>query len=574
MTPRRPPPRLATRTLVVTFATSAIALVPVFAALTMEVRRLVRQGVAERLNAGQQVFAAVERQRDRAYRDTAAALAERPTLKAALDTYRAEARLGHASPALVETLAREVDRLARRIAADVVAVVDERGVTVSSGGEASAAWPAGLRLRVTPERGGRTDQIVRLPDGAFRAVAVPLELDGAPIGHLVLATRVDRAFAERLASAAGAGIVVLDGRTPLASSLPRPLEAVLAGSEMPGSADEGSIVLAGETFAWRRILSLGDVRFLALSSVDAMARPAMSEALRAVAALAGLALLLSALASVWLARALTRPIDTLSGELERMAADRETRARLTVGGTSRELDLLAARFNGLLDALAAAAEETRGAYVSAIRALAAALDARDPYTAGHSERVSDLSVRLGVRLGLRDDELQVLRIGALLHDIGKIGVPDAILQKPGPLTPAEVERIKTHTTLGARILAHVPFLAAHIPIVELHHERPDGRGYPHGLAGEAIPRPARIVHVADAYDAMTTARSYRGARPPAEAVAEICRGAGTEFDAAVAEALAAELAVESAVAAASSAAALPRAGVLSLVKDGTYELAG
>jgi putative nucleotidyltransferase with HDIG domain len=300
----------------------------------------------------------------------------------------------------------------------------------------------------------------------------------------------------------------------------------------------------------------------------------MSEALRAVAALAGLALLLSALASVWLARALTRPIDTLSGELERMAADRETRARLTVGGTSRELDLLAARFNGLLDALAAAAEETRGAYVSAIRALAAALDARDPYTAGHSERVSDLSVRLGVRLGLRDDELQVLRIGALLHDIGKIGVPDAILQKPGPLTPAEVERIKTHTTLGARILAHVPFLAAHIPIVELHHERPDGRGYPHGLAGEAIPRPARIVHVADAYDAMTTARSYRGARPPAEAVAEICRGAGTEFDAAVAEALAAELAVESAVAAASSAAALPRAGVLSLVKDGTYELAG
>lgn len=571
MTPRRPPPRLATRTLVVTFATSTIALVPVFAALTMEVRRLVRQGVAERLNAGQQVFAAVERQRDRAYCDTAAALAERPTLKAALDTYRAEARLGDASPALVETLAREVDRLAHRIAADLVAVVDERGVTMASGGEASAAWPAGLPLGVAPESGGRTDQIVRLPDGTFRAVAVPLELEDAHIGHLVLATRVDRAFAERLASAAGAGIVVLDGRTPIASSLPRHLEGALTGSEVPDGANEGSIVLAGETFAWRRILSLGDVRFLALSSVDAMARPAMGEALRAVAALAGLALLLSALASVWLARALTRPIDTLSGELERMAADCETPARLTVGGTSRELDLLATRFNGLLDALAAAAEETRSAYVSAIRALAAALDARDPYTAGHSERVSDLSVRLGVRLGLPDDELQVLRVGALLHDIGKIGVPDAILQKPGPLTPAEIERIKIHTTLGARILAHVPFLSPHIPIVELHHERPDGRGYPHGLAGKAIPRLARIVHVADAYDAMTTARSYRGARPPAEAVAEICRGAGTEFDAAVAQALAAELAVDASVATCS--AALPRAGVLSLVKGGTYELA-
>jgi putative nucleotidyltransferase with HDIG domain len=572
MTARRRPPRLATRTLVVTFATSAIALVPVFAALTIEVRRLVRQGVTERLNAGQQVFAAVERQRDQAYRDTAAALADRPTLKAALDTYRAEARLGHASPALVETIAREVGRLAGRIAADVVAVVDERGATVASGGEAGPAWPAGLRLRVAAGR-GRADQIVRLPDGAFRAVAVPLELDDAQIGHLVLATRVDRAFAERLAAAAGAGIVVLDGKTLLASSLPPHLEAALGESEVTGGADEGSAVLAGETFAWRRILSLGDARFLVLSSVDAMAGPAMREAFRAVAALACLALVLSALASLWLARALTKPIDTLSGEVERMTADRETRARLTVGGTSQELDLLATRFNSLLDALAAAAEEARGAYVAAIRALAAALDARDPYTAGHSERVSDLSVRLGIRLGLPDDEIQVLRVGALLHDIGKIGVPDAILQKPGPLTPAEVERIKAHTTLGARILAHVPFLAPHIPIVELHHERPDGRGYPRGLAGEAIPRLARIVHVADAYDAMTTARSYRGARPPADAVAEICRGAGTEFDAAVAQALAVELALDATVPVASPAPMAARAGVLALVEDGSYDLA-
>jgi len=572
MTVRRHPPRLATRTLIVTFATSAIALVPVFAALTIEVRRFVRQGVTERLNAGQRVFASVERQRDQAYRDTAAALAERPTLKAALDTYRAEARLGHASPALVETLAREADRLARRIAADVVAVVDEEGVTLASGGGASTGWPPGLRLRVAPEHGGRADQIVRLPDGVFRAVAVPLELDAAPIGHLVLAARVDRAFVGRLAAAAGAGIVVFDGQTPVASSLPAHLEDALGESRLPFDADEGRIVLAGETFAWRRILSLGDARFVALSSVDAVARPAMREAFRAVAALACLALLLSALASVWLARALTRPIDTLSRELERMAADRETRAHLTVGGTSRELDLLATRFNALLDALAAAEDETRGAYVAAIRALAAALDARDPYTAGHSERVSDLSVRLGTRLGLPDDEIQVLRVGALLHDIGKIGVPDAILQKPGPLTPAEFERIRAHTTLGARILAHVPFLSAHIPIVELHHERPDGRGYPHGLAGEAVPRLARIVHVADAYDAMTTARSYRGARPPADAVAEICRGAGTEFDAAVAQALAAELAVDTVVPAASSPEPV-RAGVLTLVKDRSYGLA-
>ena len=127
-----------------------------------------------------------------------------------------------------------------------------------------------------------------------------------------------------------------------------------------------------------------------------------------------------------------------------------------------------------------------------------------------------LSVAIGRALRLPADDLEVLRLGALLHDIGKIGVPDDVLRKPGALTPAEFDIIKQHP--GAR-RAH-PAVGAvprrrHIPIVELHHERPDGRGYPHGLRGDDIPLAARIVHVADAYDAMTSARAYRGARPPA-----------------------------------------------------------
>ena len=147
-----------------------------------------------------------------------------------------------------------------------------------------------------------------------------------------------------------------------------------------------------------------------------------------------------------------------------------------------------------------------------------------------SERVSLLSVAIGQAMGLGQDDLDVLRLGALLHDIGKIGISDAILTKPAMLNDVEFEAIKRHTVLGAQILSPISFLAAHVPIVELHHERPDGTGYPYGLCGDAIPIHARIVHVADAFDAMTTARAYRGARPAAEAVSELWQHAGTDFD--------------------------------------------
>ena len=242
-----------------------------------------------------------------------------------------------------------------------------------------------------------------------------------------------------------------------------------------------------------------------------------------------------------LARLLAEPIGRLSSSLAAMAASRDVRSRIPPSRSSRELDALTDTFNALIASVAEAEAHTEAAYTGAIRALAAALDARDPYTAGHSDRVSVLSVAIGRGLSLPPDDLEVLRLGALLHDIGKIGVPDDVLRKPGALTPEEFDIIKQHPVLGARILQSVPFLAKHIPIVELHHERPDGRGYPDGLRGDEIPRPARIVHVADAYDAMTSARAYRAARPPGDALRELWRCAGSEFHAEIVAALATAL---------------------------------
>jgi GAF domain-containing protein len=170
-------------------------------------------------------------------------------------------------------------------------------------------------------------------------------------------------------------------------------------------------------------------------------------------------------------------------------------------------------------------------------ALAAALEAKDTYTADHARSLAELAVTVGRELGLEDAELRDLRYGAIFHDIGKIAVPDAILNKPGPLTAAEHEIVKMHPLEGERILAPVPFLAGVRRIVRHDHERWDGKGYPDRLAGEAIPLGARIVLAVDAFHAMTSDRPYRLAMPVEDARAELARHAGTQFDPRVVAAL-------------------------------------
>ncbi len=170
--------------------------------------------------------------------------------------------------------------------------------------------------------------------------------------------------------------------------------------------------------------------------------------------------------------------------------------------------------------------------------LAAAVEAKDPYTEGHLRRLEKYASDVSTVLGLSNQHSTIIRYGALLHDIGKIGIPEAILNKPGKLTSEEFEIIKRHPGIGERICRPLRYGAEVGPIVRGHHERWDGRGYPDGLAGEAIPLGARIVAVADAFDAMTTDRPYRKALPLTEAWEILWDGAGTQWDEAVVEAFA------------------------------------
>lgn len=151
---------------------------------------------------------------------------------------------------------------------------------------------------------------------------------------------------------------------------------------------------------------------------------------------------------------------------------------------------------------------------SVVVAMARALEAKSPYTHGHSERVTEYALRLGERVGLSEAELDTLRLGGLLHDLGKICLPDALLDKPGRLTDAEFAEVKRHPAEGARILEPLRSLRASIPLIRWHHERLNGRGYPDGLAGDDIPVPVRILSIADVYDALASERPYRAALSP------------------------------------------------------------
>jgi HD-GYP domain-containing protein (c-di-GMP phosphodiesterase class II) len=239
----------------------------------------------------------------------------------------------------------------------------------------------------------------------------------------------------------------------------------------------------------------------------------------------------------------------ISGPIRGLAASTraisrgEFHQRSPVRGAS-EISELAENFNKMagdieeyIERLKEAAEENRELFLGSIRMLAAAIDEKDPYTRGHSGRVAKYSTLIGQELGLSTEELDKLKISALLHDVGKIGVEDRVLKKPGALTPEEFELMKQHTVKGANIMRPVSQLKEMLPGIELHHEHMDGRGYPYGLQGPQIPLMARIIGVADTLDAMTTNRPYQTAKDLDYALTRIKSLAGAKFDLVIVNAL-------------------------------------
>jgi len=251
--------------------------------------------------------------------------------------------------------------------------------------------------------------------------------------------------------------------------------------------------------------------------------------------LALLAVFLSIGLSIFSARRITHPLQVLA-ESSRAIAKGDFTQRVHIK-TRTEIGELASTFNTMseeleqfVEDLKRAAEENKALFMGSIQMLAGAVDEKDPYTRGHSDRVTKYSLLIAGEMGLDPGFLEVLRISAQLHDVGKIGIEDRILKKPGALTPEEFEIMKTHTTKGANILRPVTQLREMLPGIELHHEALNGRGYPYGLKGDEIPLLPRVIAVADTFDALTTNRPYQQAHDPYEAIRIIENLSGKRLD--------------------------------------------
>ncbi len=235
------------------------------------------------------------------------------------------------------------------------------------------------------------------------------------------------------------------------------------------------------------------------------------------------------------AKQLTRPVRDLAEGAQRIASGDFSqrimvRSRTELGDLGKSFNQMTDQVECYIEDLRRAADENRALFLGTVKALAAAIDGKDPYTRGHSERVARFSLAIAERLSLPDDETETLRISALLHDVGKIGIDDSILKKPAALTDDEYTIMKQHPQKGFKIMSQIPAMKDFLPGMYMHHEMMNGQGYPQGLSGDQIPLQARIVSVADTFDAMTTDRPYQRAMKFEDALALIKKFIGTRYD--------------------------------------------
>src|SRR6476619_1857948 len=248
-----------------------------------------------------------------------------------------------------------------------------------------------------------------------------------------------------------------------------------------------------------------------------------------------IAAFLTILIGLFFANKLTHPVRELAGGAHRIASGDFSqriaiKSRTELGDLGNSFNVMTDQIEKFISDLQKSAEENRQLFIGTVKSLAAATDGKDPYTRGHSERVYRFSVAIAQRLDLPDDEVEKIRISALLHDVGKIGIDDKILKKPAALTDEEYEIMKKHPQKGYKIMSQIPAMKEFLPGMYMHHEMVDGRGYPQGLKSDEIPLMGKIVAVADTFDAMTTDRPYQKAMQFEDALLRIESFIGTRYD--------------------------------------------
>jgi HD-GYP domain-containing protein (c-di-GMP phosphodiesterase class II) len=516
---------LATRTFLIAFFPIGLVLTAIFfginASIRAETKRSLRESLLETQRAADATAAAFERRA----RQLVSVASEDAGLKAGIGLLR-EIPFGEKpDERVLRILHDQLREVVGRLDYDLVILVDpnDQPITglVMKDGSALDARAAAFELFPLITAGGEL----------YESTIVPINMGSENLGTLILGKKFE------LPPPAGAGysalvrngkVLLTDFSGAAAGQLPQQLRA-----HCPEHAGECSIHLSGEEFLAVPVqrAALGEqVRLLKFESVDAAVNE-FTHHFRQQMVLAGAGGLMLVLAlSVLTSRSISKPIRALVEQLNESERTGRLRPAFTAASPVREVNRLGSALNSAAEAILESQERLQNATLEFIETMAQALDARDTYTAGHSNRVAMNSVSIAQVMGLPPEQIEIIRVGAKLHDIGKIGVPDAVLQKPGRLTDEEYELIKMHPTIGKKILEKAQPFRQYLPIVELHHEDWDGGGYPYGLKGEEIPLNVRIVHVADVYDAITSDRAYRKAMSRERVMQILNDGAGTLFD--------------------------------------------
>ncbi|MBK5292099.1 MAG: HD domain-containing protein [Acidobacteriia bacterium] len=521
---RRPLP-LSLRVFGLTFVPICVALAVSFLIFRWRLEENVKAGLRETIRNTQEELVRVRADAETQQQRLVGTIAENPSLKAGIALWR---QMGdHADTR--RTIEDQLFEICANLNYDLMIVFDSRNepiaAVVRKGGK-TIPLPAN---RIPP----RLQSMAVIDDGLYSLIKVPINIDSENLGALSVGRSFDASVLGRHGVLTSNGRVLRSNVTELR---PAGIEAGLSACQ--AGKTECQAALHGETFLISKVgnthLGTG-FAIWNFQSVDAASRPLIRAQGQSLLIAAAATLFAALFVAVFASRSIAKPMTHLVEALRESERTGVLRSDFEIDTGTQEVDQLARALNTAAGAIADSQRRLDAAYLEFTRTMAQTLDARDHYTAGHSQRVSDYALAVAEALSVSTADKDVIQIGANLHDIGKIGIPDAVLQKSGRLTPAEFEIIKQHTVIGKRILESVARFHDYLAIVELHHENHDGTGYPWGLTGEQIPLAARIVHVVDAYDAMTSSRPYRGAMPHETALKVLRDNAGTQFDPAIVE---------------------------------------
>ena len=521
--------RFRTRAFLICFIPFALLLTASFWMIQRFVQSTVRDGLRTSLRENQLAIARIHSKTDLQNSRFLRVAGENAALKAGMQLLASEPNRDAAR----RTVEDQLRELGEHMGFDFLAISAPSGKplagVVRKAGEVtdghSQLVPVDLSDLKPNEKG-----LIFVQQRAFQVASVPIDQEQENIGSLSLGEYFD--FSEFTTPV----VLIHDGKS-IRSNIPNvslsEIDSALGACKGDAECDIRLQNVNWISLPLQSIAFGGGYELRSLENVDSATGPIQTILHNLFLGVALVSVLIALVCSVASSRSIVKPIAAIVLNL-RNAVRTGVLPEFQSGASSiLEIRELTESYNRAAFSVREAQEHLHAAYVEFVGSLANALDARDQYTSGHSWRVSQLSSATAAAMGLDRNHVEQIRIGALLHDIGKIGIADSVLNKADSLTSAEFAIVKEHPEIGRRILEGVQGFAPFLDAVELHHENWDGSGYPKGQSGEETPVDARIIHVSDAYDAITTDRSYRRGLTHEEASRILLENAGTQFDPAI-----------------------------------------